>query len=124
MEVGDRLGIGRKISRTIADSADKLDADVNMLSRMRLRLKSAALSAGGRDWTQLFREQDRDQSGQITWDEFHTMCRKVLNIADHDTHLKAIFEKLDGDQSGEISIDELIEFVADPAESLQRSSIA
>merc|ERR1712039_1028394 len=68
---------------------------------------------------------DLDGSGQISWDEFRSMCRRVLKLTDQDIHLRYVFQKLDGDDSGEISIEELISFVQDTAAlmKIQKSAL-
>jgi len=126
-EVGERLESGRQIFIKFAEAAEDLEADEDVLMKMRLRIKAAAnnaaTSAGDRDWTQLFRSQDADGSGQITWDEFYIMCRKSLQLKDQDVHLRAVFQKLDKDGSGEVAIDELVGFVGDSPElSVKRRS--
>ena len=67
----------------------------------------------------LFREQDKDHSGQIGWGEFVSMCRKVLKLTGDDASeasLRHVFRQLDKDQSGEISVEELIAFVREGEE--------
>merc|ERR1740138_64532 len=86
---------------------------------MRSRMKGAAYTVGGRDWEKLSREQDKDHSGQISWEEFHSMCRRVLKLTDEDHFLLAVFQSLDADGSGEVAISELILFVADPLQRMR-----
>jgi len=44
-EVGERTGIGREIFARLADAAENLDVDEAQVSRIRLKLKGAAVSA-------------------------------------------------------------------------------
>mmetsp|Transcript_104882 Transcript_104882/g.224124 ORF Transcript_104882/g.224124 Transcript_104882/m.224124 type:complete len:446 (-) Transcript_104882:33-1370(-) len=120
-ELGDRIGVGKEIFNKLAQSAEDLQADETKLSRLRLKLKEAAVSARGRDWAELFRQQDVDNSGNIGWNEFHLMCNETLKLGEPDLHLQLIFKHLDKDESGEMSIAELVEFIKDPAEELSAS---
>lgn len=110
-EIDLRLGIEHKVFRKFAEVVDNLDNDKETLTKIRFRLRRAASTVGGRDWRMLFYDVDEDHSGKITWDEFHTMCRKRLHITDSAHHVRLIFEILDLDGSEEISIDELVTFV-------------
>jgi len=84
------------------------------MDRLRARLKGAAYNVGGRDWAKLFREQDRDRSGCIGWEEFRKMCRRVLKLTDQEAVLRALFLSLDADGSGSLEIEELVAYVQDP----------
>ena len=67
------------------------------------RMKAAAYTQGGKDWEKLFREQDKDHSGQVDWPEFLSMCRRVLKLTGakaDDKSLGRVFGMLDGDRSG------------------------
>jgi len=85
-----------------------------LMNQLRKRLKGAAYSAGGTDWAKLFREQDRDNSGNIGWEEFKQMCRRTLKLTEPEPILSALFMSLDGDQSGELEIEELVAYITDP----------
>lgn len=78
--------------------------------RMRTRLKNAVESMGS-DWARLLHEQDKDGSGQISFDEFRDFCRLQLKLLDHNVHLQAVFSSVDDDNSGEVSISELSKWV-------------
>ena len=81
-------------------------------------MKAAAYTQGGKDWEKLFREQDKDHSGQVDWPEFLSMCRRVLKLTSDkadDKSLGRVFGMLDGDRSGTVSIEELCAFDAEGA---------
>jgi len=85
-------------------------------SQVRVRLKAAAYKEGGRKWAELIRQQDKDRSGFIEFEEFRDMCRVILKLPskDHDDdELLQVFLTVDEDGSGEVSIEELIAFVED-----------
>jgi len=86
---------------------------------MRARLKGAAQYLRGEDWDRIFREQNSDGTGKISFTEFRAMCRTVLRLQEPDSLLRVVFDSLDMDSSGDISIEELVEFVADPNERMR-----
>mmetsp|Transcript_6469 Transcript_6469/g.13314 ORF Transcript_6469/g.13314 Transcript_6469/m.13314 type:complete len:346 (-) Transcript_6469:123-1160(-) len=91
----------------------------NMVEVMRVRIKGAAQYLHGEEWQRFLRELDTDGSGQIGIDEWFVLCRKKLRLTEADAELKGVFDSLDADNSGEISVEELIEFVGDPAERMR-----
>jgi len=90
-----------------------------LVEKLRHRVKAAAIYVRGEDWSQVFREQDKDGSGQINFDEFLSMTRDELKISEAESRIRMVFESLDTDESGEVSIEELIEFVADPSQRMR-----
>jgi hypothetical protein len=44
-------------------------------SEVRRRFQAASYSAGGQDWPALFRQYDRDNSGELEWEEFRRAVR-------------------------------------------------
>jgi len=111
-EVGQRLDIGDEVFPTFAKAVEYLDTDEETIIRVKMRLKHAATIVGGSSWQNFFKDCDPDRSGLLDWDEFVTMCRTKLHLADRDNHLRILFERLDEDASGELSIEELIAFIA------------
>jgi Ca2+-binding EF-hand superfamily protein len=95
---------------------------VGTITSMRTRMRDAAWTAGGSDWGKLFRLEDRDHSGRLDWDEFRSMCRRVLKINETvapDAHIRAVFQSLDVDKSGELDLEELVAFVDDPVQRMR-----
>jgi len=111
--VGRQLGLGEEIFPAVARGVGLVDTDVETLVRVKMRLKNAASVVGGSDWEGFFRACDTDQSGQIDWEEFLDTCRGKLHLADRDSHLRILFEKLDREGTGEFSIDDLIHFIGE-----------
>eukprot|EP00928_Gymnodinium_smaydae_P007047 TRINITY_DN12524_c0_g1_i2.p1 TRINITY_DN12524_c0_g1~~TRINITY_DN12524_c0_g1_i2.p1 ORF type:complete len:197 (-),score=50.42 TRINITY_DN12524_c0_g1_i2:102-692(-) len=95
-----------------------------MAERLQKRLKMAAETLAGVEWELLVREMDSDNSGQIGFSEFLHLCQKKLRLHEEEEDLKYVFDSLDQDKSGEMSIDELIDFVADPAERMRSRLLA
>lgn len=75
------------------------------------RLKAAAYTDHGADWTKLFREQDKNHSGKIDWPEFLSMCRRVLRLTDPDGSLLHLFKSIDTKRRGYITIGKLVAYV-------------
>jgi len=119
-EVGRYLEVGPKVFLKFGAHCDSLKADDSIMQRLRMRMRNTAQTIAGRDWEAFFLEQDDNDSGSLSWAEFHQMCRQKLHMADHDNNLRTLFNRLDEDLSGEISIEELIDFVADAHEKLER----
>jgi Ca2+-binding EF-hand superfamily protein len=44
---------------------------------IRTKLRAASYSVGGVDWEKLFRHYDRDNSGELDFNEFSNAIRKV-----------------------------------------------
>jgi Ca2+-binding EF-hand superfamily protein len=97
----------------------KLVAMTHLLKKVCSRVKAAAYTYGGKDWTKLFREQDKDRSGEISWPEFYSMCRRVLRLTEDEQQLRVVFKCVDFDGDGEVSIDELVIMVKDPVSRMR-----
>lgn len=110
-EVGKKTGQGDEVFATFANAVELLDTDEETLIRIKMRLRQAAGIVGGADWVQFFHDCDADGSGTLDWDEFHAICRQKLHLADRDSHLRILFERLDVEATGEIAIDHMIEFI-------------
>jgi Ca2+-binding EF-hand superfamily protein len=112
-EIGKRLDIGEDVFAMFARGVELMDTDEETIIRVRMRLRHAAGIVGGTDWRQFFLDCDPDGNQVLDWDEFLTMCRDKLHLADRDNHLRILFDRLDEDGSGELDINELIQFISD-----------
>lgn len=113
--VFDAVDMDNSGNVTVDEFCGFIQITPKMLKTLQSKIKAAAYTTGGKDWSELFRRQDKDHSGELTWEEWRVMCRKVvkLNPADFpDTDLRAVFEALDEDGGGTVGIVELIAFVA------------
>lgn len=81
--------------------------------KLRSRIKAAAYDKGRQNWRRLFREQDKNFSGGISFEEFTSMCRKVLKLDEPVNDLRQVFNCIDSDRSGECDIEELVHFVSE-----------
>lgn len=112
-EVGKRLNIGEEVYTDFARGVELLDSDEETVQRVKMRLKQGAIIVGGTDWRQFFYACDPDGSGSIDWDEFMVMCREKMHLADRDSHLRKLFDRLDQDGSGQLYIPDLVAFISD-----------
>jgi len=111
-KVGHKLGFEEnEVFRKFGQAVEALEFDEDTLLRIRKRLQKAAGIVGGNDWVQFFMNFDTDHSGTLDWEEFLNICRDKLHLADRDTHLKIVFERLDVEGKGEIAITAMIEFI-------------
>jgi hypothetical protein len=77
----------------------------SLLAETRKRFQAASYSAGGQDWSRLFRHYDRDNSGELDWDEFRRAVRKDANVTANvvtDAELRQLFTACDTDGGGTI----------------------
>eukprot|EP00932_Pfiesteria_piscicida_P017759 SRR837773.4634.p1 GENE.SRR837773.4634~~SRR837773.4634.p1 ORF type:complete len:574 (+),score=168.24 SRR837773.4634:142-1722(+) len=98
-----------------------------LVTRIRACLRDAAWSVGGSDWGKLFRHEDKNHSGTLSWDEFRSMCRRVLRLRDTaipDSWLRLIFRSLDMNEGGELELEELVTFVEDPLRRMRARFVA
>ena len=75
------------------------------LAEIRRRFQAASYQAGGQDWAALFRHYDRDNSGELSWEEFRRAVRKDARIAAGavtDAALRKLFDSCDADGFGTI----------------------
>jgi Ca2+-binding EF-hand superfamily protein len=76
------------------------------LAQLRRRFQAASYRAGGQDWDALFRQYDRDNSGELEWEEFRRTVRKDARItkkAVSDAELRGLFDECDVDGGATIS---------------------
>lgn len=69
------------------------------------RLKVAATQNGAVDWDKLFRHYDRDNSGEINYEEFRSAIRQHARVSAEevsDEQLKVIFKSVDKDNDNSI----------------------
>jgi len=121
-EVGTRLDIGEEVYPIFARGVELLDTDEETVSRIKMRLRQAATivgstDRGSTDWRQFFYTCDPDGSGSINWEEFLSMCREKLHLADRDCHLRILFDRLDDEGTGELNISDLVNFISDESRS-------
>eukprot|EP01043_Picozoa_sp_COSAG02_P066322 COSAG02_NODE_10284_length_1978_cov_1.522086_1_plen_546_part_10 len=78
------------------------------------KLRSMSYGSHGQEPRKLFSHYDRDNSGELDWNEFKSAIRKggrVSIAAVGDDVLRHLFDAVDSDGSGNVSIEELTEFV-------------
>ena len=90
------------------------------LERVRHKFRAVSYSMGKRDFRKLFRHYDRDNSGELDFEEFRRAVRKDAKItADvvSDEELLEMFESVDTDGGGSIGVDEFCELLGAGAPS-------
>jgi len=112
-EVGNKLEVGDEVFTTFARAVESLDSDEETLSRIKMRLRQAAGIVGGNDWKGFLLSCDRNENGTLDWHDFLYICRDKLHLADKDSNLKILFERLDAEATGEISLEVMIDFMHD-----------
>ena len=102
-----------KPSRTRVYSPARVDTDqlriVDALERLQRQFRAASYSATGMDISRLFSHYDRDNSGQISFEEFRRATRcdaKITKLEVTDELLRDIFNAIDSDMSGTIGLQE------------------
>ena len=112
---------------------EKVAAD---LLTLRKKLQAASYGKGGRgtagvSYEGLFRSFDRDNSGELDFDEFRKAIRKEGKLKANewpDQQLRQLFRLVDADASGTITADEFVgwmgEAPTDSAASKKRGAIA
>jgi Ca2+-binding EF-hand superfamily protein len=108
-EVGNKLKVGDEIFATFARAVELMDTDEATLTRIKMRLRQAAGIVGGDDWKGFL--LGCDHNGSVDWPGFLHICREKLHLADKDSNLRILFERLDIEASGEISIQVIIDFM-------------
>jgi len=99
----------------------RADYEIYQLAEtVRTRMKGSSQFLRGTDWERMFSEHDTDKSGRMNFQEFRIMCRAKLKLQEPDRLLRLVFESLDTTGFGEISIEDMVAFVADPAERMRR----
>merc|ERR1719424_881181 len=88
-------------------------------------LRAHAYNLGGVDWTQLFHQGDRYDSGLLTFEMFTLMIRKQGKISSKllsDKDLEVVYAALDADDSGEVELAEFIRWMGIDADRVQSES--
>ena len=86
------------------------------VDKIRHKLFGAAYTAGGKDYTLLFKRIDKDHNGVLDRTEFEDLCRRVLKVAPTEVsaeELGILFNVLDLDGDQNIDLEELLAFVHD-----------
>ena len=64
---------------------------------IRRKLTAISYGAKGQDPGRLFKAYDRDGSGQLDWEGFHSNWREKFHLKGSDSQLYALFNMLDVD---------------------------
>ena len=78
------------------------------------KLKAAAYTQDGVNWEKLFKYYDKDNSGEIGFDEFKRLLRKDAKISASilsDADVRTVFDTVDADSSGEMDYHEFERWV-------------
>jgi len=96
------------------------------LTTIRKKIRSTAYTAGGMDFQALFKQYDKDNSGELDFREFKAAIRKSAHIPPNgpnglsDKELHGLFKAVDTDRGGEICIDEFTNFLDGVSEKAGR----
>ena len=81
---------------------------------LRRKIRASSYNTGGEDWEDAFKQYDRDESGELDFEEFKRAMRRTAKIAPaviSDKELKKLFKLIDIDSGGSISASEFIAFL-------------
>jgi Ca2+-binding EF-hand superfamily protein len=81
------------------------------VSRLTKKLQAASYVYGGKDYGKLFRQYDRDNSGEIGWEEFRLVVRKEAKITAAmmtEQEVRELFRYVDESGDGSISLEEFV----------------
>ena len=81
---------------------------------IRRKIRASSYAQGGEDWKDAFKQYDRDESGELDFEEFKRAMRRTAKIAPatiSDKELKKLFKLIDLDSGGSISADEFVAFL-------------
>lgn len=111
-----------KMSLEKSDTADYTE----LLKR---KMRAASYRDAGQNWDSLFKQYDRDSSGELDLPEFTRAIRRDAGITRaifSDQELVRLFERIDVGGSGEISADEFADFIAwkPSAKAAERESVS
>ena len=84
------------------------------LHRLRQKWKAASYQNGRMDIQRLFKYYDRDNSGELDFDEFRVAARKDAKLTKQevsDAALRKLFDRVDTDKGGTIGLDEFQELL-------------
>eukprot|EP00931_Biecheleriopsis_adriatica_P114657 TRINITY_DN90577_c0_g1_i1.p1 TRINITY_DN90577_c0_g1~~TRINITY_DN90577_c0_g1_i1.p1 ORF type:complete len:326 (-),score=81.17 TRINITY_DN90577_c0_g1_i1:40-1017(-) len=95
-----------------------LDDKHTILLRVRQRL-NAAKNVQRLSWEHLFKLCDEDRSGTLTWNEFKSMARNILQVPEQtvcSNDLRVLFDEVDSadgaDSNGVVDLGELLQYLA------------
>ena len=81
---------------------------------LRRKIRASSYHQGGEDWKDAFKQYDRDESGELDFEEFKRAMRRTAKISPatiSDKELKKLFKLIDLDSGGSISADEFVAFL-------------
>ena len=114
-EIAVAGSIGRRGEARVAAAAAAEGG--GRMAEIQRRFQVASYSAGGQDWGALFRQYDRDNSGELDWEEFRRAVRKDAKIpaaAVSDGELRLLFDRCDEDGGGTIGLEEFTGLLGGP----------
>ena len=91
-----------------------LAVSVATVAALKRQFRAAAYTAGGVDFRKLFRHYDRDNSGELGFDEFRGAIRRDGKITEADVSdrdLRRLFREVDADAGGCVDIAEFLRWV-------------
>jgi Ca2+-binding EF-hand superfamily protein len=94
-------------------------------AKLRSKFKACSYSLGGQDWEKLFRHYDRDNSGELDFDEFRRAVRRDVKVTPQmmpDIELREMFDHADASGDGAIDIDEFVGLLRADSTSMPRAS--
>ena len=89
-------------------------ADPHGMLPLKKKLRGLSYGANGQDPAKLFSSFDKDNSGELDFDEFVSAIRKGGKLTPQmisQRKLRTLFDAIDDDSSGDVSIQELTAFV-------------
>lgn len=94
---------------------DRAGFSASPLQRLRQKWRAASYQNGRMDIQRLFRYYDRDNSGELDFDEFKKAARKDAKLTKRemsDATLRKLFDRVDTDKGGTIGFDEFHDLLA------------
>ena len=97
---------------------------------LKKKLRAASYTAGGEDWHMLFKQYDRDNSGDLDYEEFTSAVRKDAKIPPDgpdgmsDKELRKLFRQVDVDGGGSVEVEELIDWLKGSETAYEKKRIS